>query len=140
MILVTGATGTVGGLVVKCLTETGVAFRVMARDTAKARRLGAELDVVHGDFEDPASLGRALQGVDTVFLLSSPGPDAAAHDLAVVQAATRSGAKKLVKLSGASVTSDSTVGSWHRPGEAAVQASGLAWTLLRPVTFASNAL
>lgn len=142
MILVTGATGTVGSSVVRELLARGEQVRAMTRNpAAQAGRAG--LDVVFGDFDKPETLEYAAGGVDTLFLLSAPGPALPAHDLAMLAAARAKGIGRVVKLSAIGTPDDDTptrLGSWHRPGEAAVHASGLAWTILRPTTFASNSL
>jgi uncharacterized protein YbjT (DUF2867 family) len=145
MILVTGATGHVGGELVQRLTATGVRVRAMTRRPAEARfPEGAE--AVYGDAADPASLSAAFAGVDGAFLMSAqavgtaPGPT---HDLVLAEAAARAGVGRVVKLSvldggaGADLIAD-----WHRTAEAAVTdpARGFAWTLLRPGRFMSNAL
>ncbi|WP_437995203.1 SDR family oxidoreductase [Sorangium sp. So ce185] len=140
MILITGATGTIGREVVRQLVERGAPIRAMTRDPARAAALGREVELVRGDFDDPGSLRAALRGVEALFLLSAPGPSISAHDVATVDAAQKSGVKKLVKLSAFGADLRSRVGDWHRAGEHAVRTSGLAWTLLRPVGFASNVL
>src|SRR5579859_92327 len=66
MILVTGATGTVGREVVTQLLAAGQKVRAMTRNPAKAK-LDARVDVVRGNFEDPASLDEAVRGVDRIF-------------------------------------------------------------------------
>lgn len=135
MILVTGATGTIGRHVVRQLTERGVPFREMSR----RERPGG----VRADFDDPASLARAVAGVDTVFLVTVPPVPTADHDIALVTAARAAGVRKIVKLSaiGSGERFDgATVGAWHRAAEEAIEASGLAWTMLRPPGFASNLL
>jgi len=70
IILVTGATGKQGGAVAKQLLDGGFRVRAMTRNVVsdKARtlkKLGAE--VVYGDFDDPASLEKALKGVWGVY-------------------------------------------------------------------------
>ncbi|GAB2588102.1 SDR family oxidoreductase [Streptomyces capparidis] len=135
MILVTGATGTIGSHVVRLLTERGVPFRAMSR----RERPGG----VRADFDDPASLARAVAGVDTVFLVTVPPVPTADHDIALVTAARAAGVRKIVKLSaiGSGERFDgTTVGAWHLAAEEAIEASGLAWTMLRPPSFASNFL
>ncbi|XXX72169.1 SDR family NAD(P)-dependent oxidoreductase [Sorangium sp. So ce134] len=140
MILITGATGTIGREVVRQLVERGAPIRAMTRDPARAAAFGREVDVVRGDLEEPASLRAALDGVEALFMLSAPGPSIAAHDVAMVDAAKKGGVKRLVKLSAFGADLRSRVGDWHRAGEHAARTSGLAWTLLRPVGFASNVL
>lgn len=128
MFLITGATGTVGREVVRLLTDRDVPFRAMSRTPTG--------DQVHGDHTDPASLDRAAEGVDALFLLGPGTPDLPGHDLAVLDAAKRAGVTKVVKLSAIPI---GPVAEWHRPGEDATR-SFPAWTLLRPNMFASNTL
>ncbi|MER6918508.1 NmrA family NAD(P)-binding protein, partial [Streptomyces spiralis] len=59
MILVTGATGTIGSDVVRQLAARGEKVRALTRDPAKAR-VPAGVEVVRGDYHDPASLEAAL--------------------------------------------------------------------------------
>ncbi|MEU4739783.1 NAD(P)H-binding protein [Actinosynnema sp. NPDC023658] len=128
MLLITGATGTTGREVVRLLTDRGVAFRAMSRTPTG--------DQVHGDHTDPASLDRAVEGVDAVFLLGPGSADLPAYDLAVLDAAKRAGVAKVVKLSSIPI---GPVAGWHRPGEDATRWFPR-WTVLRPSVFASNSL
>ncbi|MER6570419.1 NAD(P)H-binding protein [Streptomyces sp. NPDC001093] len=140
MILVTGATGTIGRDVVRQLAARGEKVRALTRDPAKAR-VPAGVEVVRGDFREPASLEAALAGVTAAFLLRPPGPDEG-QDAALVAAAGAAGVRRLVKLS-AIGTGDAAVGPsgvWHLDGERAVRDSGAEWTVLRPSSFASNTL
>jgi uncharacterized protein YbjT (DUF2867 family) len=135
MILVTGATGTIGSHVVRQLTERGEPFRAMSRRV--------QPDWVKADFDDPASLATALTGIETVFLVTAPPTPTAAHDLALLTAARAAGVRKIVKLSAIGTGEQfdgATVGAWHHAAEQAIEASGLAWTMLRPPSFASNVL
>ncbi|MFJ9558952.1 NAD(P)H-binding protein [Streptomyces fuscichromogenes] len=140
MILVTGATGTIGSDVVRQLAGRGAKVRALTRDPARAR-MGTGVEVVRGDYGDPASLDAALAGVTAVFLLRPPGPDEG-QDAALVAAARNAGAERVVKLSAIATGDPDTgpSGSWHVAGERAVRDSGLAWTVLRPSSFASNTL
>jgi nucleoside-diphosphate-sugar epimerase len=75
VILVTGATGTTGGELVRLLVEAGAPVRALVRSPDKAasiRRLGVETAV--GDFEQPDTLDAAMAGCDHLFLLSPPSP------------------------------------------------------------------
>ncbi|WP_036327628.1 NAD(P)H-binding protein [Microbispora sp. ATCC PTA-5024] len=141
MILVTGATGTVGRQVVRLLEARGEHVRAMSRDPARAR-LPPGVPVVRGDFDDGESLRRAADGAAAVFLLDAPGPWIPRHDAAMVAAAVAAGVPRLVKLSaiGTGEPADGEVGGWHAAGESAVASSGARWTLVRPSSFASNAL
>jgi uncharacterized protein YbjT (DUF2867 family) len=139
MILVTGATGTIGREVVRLLAADGRQVRAMARTPAP---VPDGVEVVRGDFGDAGSLAAAAKGVTAVFLLTAPGPWVAEHDAAMLAAARTAGVRTVVKLSaiGTGETPEARVGDWHLPGEQAVRSSGLAWTVLRPSSFASNAL
>jgi uncharacterized protein YbjT (DUF2867 family) len=144
MILVTGATGTIGSGVTRRLADGGVAVRAMTRDPSRARTPPG-VEVVPGDLDQPESLRAALVGVTTVFLATAPGPSVSRHDLAMLDVARSADVRKVVKLSAigtgtADDVTDATGESWHSPGERALRASGLAWTLLRPTVFASNTL
>jgi uncharacterized protein YbjT (DUF2867 family) len=149
MILVTGATGTIGSELMRQLVARGIAVRGMTRKPHES--------YVQGDFDDTDSLRKAIDGVDTVFLLTAPGPWVPAHDRALVAAALDGGVRKIVKLSAIGTTDDGngtpgdgspsgstpgdgTPGNWHAVGERAVRESGLTWTILRPAGFASNVL
>ncbi|MFJ9024886.1 NAD(P)H-binding protein [Streptomyces sp. NPDC102259] len=140
MILVTGATGTVGGEVVRRL-PAGVRLRLMARDPAKVTHAPPGAEIVAGDYGQPLSLARALTGVHTAFLVTTrPG---GGDDAAFVAAARQAGVRRLVKLSAAAVLdrgADDFITRWQRAGEEQVRGCGLQWTLLRPRAFMSNAL
>jgi uncharacterized protein YbjT (DUF2867 family) len=136
MILVTGATGTIGRHVVQLLTERGVPFRAMSRNP------DADLpNPVRADFTDPASLAAAARGADAVFLVTVPPTPSTDHDLALLDVV--SPGTKVVKLSAigsGEVFEGGVVGAWHLAAEQAIADSGLPWTVLRPTTFASNFL
>jgi uncharacterized protein YbjT (DUF2867 family) len=139
MILVTGATGTVGREVVQQLVAAGQKVRAMTRDPSKAR-FDSKVEVVAGDFEDPKSLDKAAAGVASVFSLPS-GPKIGVHEGNLATAAKKAGVRSIVKLSvqGAGGQARSPIAAWHEAGEKAIQDSGLAWTFVRPGGFMSNA-
>ncbi|MEV4256521.1 NAD(P)H-binding protein [Spirillospora sp. NPDC049652] len=139
MILVTGATGTVGRELAGVLAARGEQVRAITRDLAKAKSLPDGVEAVRADFTDPASLLDAAKGAAAVFMLSAPGPWIPRHDEAILAAARAAGVAKAVKLS-AIGTGDGEDDDWHLPGERALRSSGLAWTVLRPSSFASNTL
>ena len=145
MILVTGATGHVGGELVRRLTAAGAPVRAMTRRPAEAR-LPEGAEAVYGDADDPASLTAAFAGAAGAFLMSAqgvgtvPGPT---HDIALARAAAEAGVRRLVKLSvlDAGAGTD-VIARWHAEAESAVTdpSRDWAWTLLRPGRFMSNAL
>ncbi|MFF0313002.1 NAD(P)H-binding protein [Streptosporangium sp. NPDC004379] len=137
MILITGATGTIGSEVLRLLAARGEVVRALTRDPSRAWTPPG-VEVVAGDFDDPASLDGAMAGVGGVFLVAPGGPSTGRHDLAVLAAARSARVRRVVKLS--SIGADATDDHWHRPGEEAVRAGDMGWTLLRPSAFASNTL
>ncbi|MDG4757244.1 NAD(P)H-binding protein [Micromonospora sp. WMMD710] len=142
MILVTGASGTVGRHVVQLLLQSGHHARAMTR-ARSGRTVPPGVDVVQADFEDLDSLRRAVADVRAVFLLTAPATPMPDHDLAVLEIARSAGVSSVVKLSAIGTGErfgTATVGAWHQAAEDAVHASGLAWTVLRPSSFASNCL
>ena len=135
MILITGATGTVGSEVVTRLSGQGIQARAVTRDLNKvqAKRL-PHVEFVQGDFDDPDSLRRACTGVERAFLLSNSTERAEQQQIAFVEVARKSGVRHIVKLSQlhADVNSPGRFLRYHAAVEAAVQAAGLTFTFLRP--------
>jgi uncharacterized protein YbjT (DUF2867 family) len=136
MILVTGATGNVGGEVVKALAATGEKVRGLTRSAAAVLHDGVE--PVVGDLDRPQSLAPALDGVRAVFLL------AGYRDMPGVLAETRrAGVDRVTLLTSGAAAGGDLANAVERDqirSELAVQESGVAWTILRPSGFHSNAL
>jgi uncharacterized protein YbjT (DUF2867 family) len=147
-ILVTGATGTIGSAVLRLLVDAGCSVRAMIRQPDRIQLAGIE--TAYGDFEDAGSLVTALENVQAVFLATPgsaspgqhPGSAIPRHDYAMISEARKAGVRKIVKLSsfGTGLNFVPPLGDWHGPGEYALRMSGMAWTFLRPVAFASNAV
>lgn len=134
MILVTGATGTVGRCVVEQLVALGEPVRALTRTPSRAA-LPAGVEVVGGDLTRPAEL--PLHDVMAVFLLAAlESDDAAAHAAALAERVPR-----VVFLSSSAVDAQRP-GSYetHEAVEKAVEASGAEWTHLRSGEFMSNKL
>ncbi|WP_067707002.1 NAD(P)H-binding protein [Nocardia yamanashiensis] len=139
MIVITGATGTIGSVAVRILAARGVPVRAVTRNPETAA-FPAEVEVVRGDYTDTASMAAAFAGAEAAFLVGLLGPDFIETEQALIETARAAGVRRLVKLS-AIGTGDpelGRVGTWHLPGEQAVRDSGAAWTILRPSSFASN--
>jgi uncharacterized protein YbjT (DUF2867 family) len=133
LILVTGATGNVGGEVVRALVDGGQPARALVRAPADV-----PVEQVVGDLDEPDTLGPALDGVRGVFLL--PGH----RDMpGLLSRMRRAGVQRVVLLSSpATVATDTrnAISEFMIRSETAVRESGLAWTFLRPNAFMSNAL
>jgi uncharacterized protein YbjT (DUF2867 family) len=141
MILVTGATGGVGGDVVRHLVKAGQPVRALARDPEKAAKLLPGVDVARGDLSKPDTLAPALEGATKAFLMAGAQElPAIAKDF--VAAAKRAGVAHVVLLSSSTILLEPRVaiGAWHLAAEQELEASGLAWTMVRPGNFASNTL
>ncbi|MFC9756338.1 SDR family oxidoreductase [Streptomyces sp. NPDC056921] len=139
MILVTGATGTIGREVIRRI-PADLAVRIMARHPERVTGASAAAEIVYGDFSDPASLVGVLRGVRTVFLVTNPGGD---DDEGFIRAARSAGVRQVVKLSAAAVAdsrAEDLITRWQRRNEDLLRGSGMEWTLLRPRAFMSNAL
>ena len=144
MILVTGATGANGTELTRLLAARGVPFRAAVRSERDRAALAAlpGADVVLADFDDPASIDRALAGVSRAFLLTPSSERAEAQQLAFVEAARRAGVAHVVKLSQYAADDGSPVRflRYHAVVERALEASGLAYTFLRPNLFMQGLL
>lgn len=140
-ILVTGATGNVGAHVVRELRQRRGQVRAFVRDPDRAAsRLGPDVELALGDFDDPPSLRRAMHGVDRVFLASANGPRQLAHETAVIDAASAGWVQRVVKLSalGAEIGSPMTFFDVHARAEQQLRSSGVPSVVLRPAFAMSN--
>lgn len=140
-ILVTGATGNLGRLIIASLLERGAdpqSIVAGARDTAKAADLGVR--VAHLDYTDPASIASALEGVDTVILVSGSevGQRVPQHR-AVIDAAKAAGVSKFVYTSAPkATTSDLILAPEHKATEELIAAAGLPAVILRNNWYTEN--
>jgi uncharacterized protein YbjT (DUF2867 family) len=137
-ILVTGATGNVGRLVVNHLLQTGVKVRALTNNPERAA-LPPGVEVVEGYLGELATMPAALDGVDRLYLAPVPKTARAVVDLAV-----RAGVKRIVALTSSGADAEAQgdpSGWWFYAIERAVEsAPGIAWTHLRPGEFMLNAL
>lgn len=136
MILVTGATGNIGGELVLALAGAGQQVRALTRDGGAG--LPGGVAQTAGDLNQPESLRDALAGASAMFLL--PGYQGMAQTLSYAREA---GVARVVLLSGNSAESGDTsnaVSAYMIESEAIVKESGLAWTIVRPFGFMSNTL
>lgn len=139
-ILVTGATGTVGGHLASLLPGRGHEVRVLVRDRARADFAG-EVEVVEGDLTDPDDVRRALDGVDRAFL--NMADDNGEHFAAV---AGEVGLGHAVLLSSFTTVvplpsgEDNIIAARHWAGEQALSDAGVPSTFLRAAGFDYNIL
>ncbi|HEY3683099.1 MAG TPA: NAD(P)H-binding protein [Streptosporangiaceae bacterium] len=144
MILVTGATGSVGRELLARLAAAGEPVRAMSRKP-DGIRLPPGAEAVYGDAEDAASLDAAFRGVDAAYLMSAQPVGSAprpTHILELAAAARRAGTARLVLLSTYLADAGRTdpLSVWQSEAETAVTGSGSAWALLKPGRFMTNVL
>jgi uncharacterized protein YbjT (DUF2867 family) len=146
-VLVTGATGNQGGAVVRRLRAEGWDVRAMTRDPSSpdARRLAADgVEVVAGDFRDPASMATAMSGAHGVFSVQNMrngGPEQEAADgIAVADGAQAAEVSHLVYSSVGGAERESGVPHFESKWriERHIASLGLPSTILRPVFFIDN--
>lgn len=139
MILVTGVTGSVGGAVLSEVLQLKAPVRGLYRSEKDVAKAPAGVEPVVADFADSAALDRALAGVDKGFLVCSPMPQLVELETNVIDACVRNGVKHLLLNSAYGAGQwDKSFPSWHYSVEQHLQASGLAYTILRPETFMQN--
>ena len=139
-VLVLGATGSVGSVVVQNLLKGGASVAALTRSADKAKNLPAGVEARIGDLNDPYQVGEAFKGVDAVFLLNAVSSTETQEGLFALEWAKRHGVKKLVHLSVQHVDR-----APHLPHfaskiviEMAIKQSGLDYTILQPNHFYQN--
>lgn len=144
-VLITGGTGQQGGAAVPHLAEYGHRVRVMTRDPEKAKGLrAANVEVVRGDFRDPGSLRKALEGVDAAFVMGTPyedGPEAEVKQgKAMIDACAEQDVGHVVYSSVCCANAKTGIPHFESKYviEEHLKESGCSYTILRPVWFMEN--
>jgi uncharacterized protein YbjT (DUF2867 family) len=151
-VLVVGATGSIGHLVVDEALRQGHVVRALARDSKKARRLPGGTEVVIGDLTRPETLATAVDGVDAiVFTHGSDGGGKAGSErvdyggVRNVLAALNGQPARIALMTAIGVTNRegdynrrTEAHDWKRRGERLVRASSLPYTIVRPGWFDYN--
>lgn len=141
MIFVTGATGTVGSQLSHIFAKQGVPFRAGIH----RRSLDTQnIETCFIDYNRPDTLQHALDGIKKLFfalplLFDQQSMIAAVQ--AMVDAALKAGVEHIVKLSAYGASDEGYPHArWHRQVEKNIEASGIAWTFLRPNAFMQTLL
>jgi uncharacterized protein YbjT (DUF2867 family) len=139
-VIVLGATGTVGSQVVRELHARGVQVRALTRDPHKAEKLPADTEVVRGDLLDPGTVSTVFSGMDAAFLLNGVGTTECHEGLMAVNGARLGSVQRIVYLSVAQAERAPHLPHFGAklPIEAAIRASGIPFTILRPNNFFQN--
>lgn len=145
MIVIMGATGTIGSALLERLVDLGVPVRALSREPEKLRdQIGEKglstIEVASADASDPESLRRAFTGASQLFLAMSNSPRQIQLETSIIQIAAESGIKHIVKISSPAFEQSSpvAVAGWHQEIEKTLRESGLTHTVLRPYAFMQN--
>ncbi|CAG9191892.1 Oxidoreductase [Paraburkholderia sabiae] len=138
-ILVTGATGTIGSLIVQRLADAGADVRALVRKQGKASLPAGVAEVV-GDMTDVPSMRAALSSVRTLFLLNAVTPDEVTQALIALNLAREAGVERVVYLS--VIHADKYTNVPHFTGkhtvERMIESLDIPATILRPAYFMQN--
>jgi uncharacterized protein YbjT (DUF2867 family) len=145
MILITGASGTVGKAVLQEASRTesqeskDSKLRAMFRSKQEAAKAPPGYESVLADYSDKQSLRKALDGVTSVFVVCSPIPQLVELESNVLDVCEESGVEHVV-LSSALGAGDyqKSFPSWHHQVEGKLKATGMSYTILRPNGFLQN--
>ena len=133
-VLVTGATGNTGRALVDALKRRGAPVRAMVRSQAARAKLPDGVDVAVADFDDPASIGSALDGAGRAYLVTPSSERAEEQQRRFAGLAAKAGLGHLVVLSqlGADEQSPVRFLRYHGAVEQHVRDLGIPFTFLRP--------
>jgi uncharacterized protein YbjT (DUF2867 family) len=141
-ILITGATGKVSTDLIQSLQGSKHKLRVLVRDEAKGARFKAQggVEVFVGDLDRPRTLAPAFAGVDSLWLLTSPGPRAPDQNSSAIWAARRAGVSHIVRMSavGAAHNAPTINSRSHALSDTELSLSGIPFTILKPHFFMQN--
>jgi len=145
MIVIMGATGTIGSALLERLVELGLPVRALSREPEKLQQLIGKkyrltIEVMRADASDPESLRRAFAGASQLFLALSNSPKQIELETSIIQIAAESGIKHIVKISSPAFEQSSPVAiaGWHQEIEKTLRESSLIHTVLRPYAFMQN--
>jgi uncharacterized protein YbjT (DUF2867 family) len=141
MMLITGASGTLGRAVLAEVARSGQKHRALYRSQVEAAKAPVGTETVVADFADNASLAEALRGVVSVFLVCSPIRELVQLEGHAIEASEAAGVRRIV-LSSALGAGDygKSFPSWHRNVEDKLKTTKMAHCILRPNGFLQNVL
>lgn len=143
MILVTGATGSVGTELIKKLSAGGHSIRAFVRSRAQAQAIALpRVQFVEGDFAKPETFAPALADIDRLFLLIPSSSDVERQQRDFVEAAKQSKVRHIVKLSqlGADEHAAGRFQHYHGAVEKYIRHLDISYTFLRPNLFMQGLL
>ena len=139
MILVTGASGNVGGMVLATVRESGRPVTAMYRSESDTRPAPFGVRTVIADFADKDSLRQAFNNIESLFLVCSPAPQLVEFESSAIEVAKEAGVRHLVLNSAAGAGQwNKSFPKWHAEVERVLAASGLGYSIVRPNSFMQN--
>jgi uncharacterized protein YbjT (DUF2867 family) len=139
MILITGASGSVGKVVLQEARRKESKVRAMYRSKEEAAKVPSGCEAVLADYSDKGSLRKALDGVTSVYVVCSPMPQLVELESNMLDACKEAGVQHVV-LNSALGAGDyaKSFPSWHRKVEDKLKATKMSYTILRPNGFLQN--
>ena len=139
-VLVTGATGNTGSVLLPALLREGIDVRIFTRDEAKATPLKeAGAEVVIGDLDKPETIPPALKDVDRVYFLNWNGETALRQGENFINAAKKAGNPHIIRHSMWGSENSRIIKQGYKIDEM-LKSSGLPWTILKPTFFMQNTM
>lgn len=134
VIAVTGASGRVGGRVARRLSDAGTATRLIGRDPTRLPELPGAVPARPAEYGDGEAMRRALEGAETLFLVSAhEAPGRVKDHCTAVDAAVAAGVERIVYVSFTGAAPDATFtfarDHWHT--EQYIRSCGVRHTFLR---------
>ncbi|RNB89889.1 SDR family NAD(P)-dependent oxidoreductase [Brevibacillus fluminis] len=147
MIVIMGASGTIGQALLQRLGELGVPARALGREPeklhAQIKSYGwPHIEAAYADAADSESLHRAFVGASQLFLVLSNSPAQIKLETSVIHQAVETGIEHIVKISSPAFhpSAPVAVAGWHQEIERNLAESGITHTVLRPYAFMQNLL
>ena len=139
MILITGASGSVGKAVLQEAIQKATKVLAMYRSKEEAAKAPAGCEAVLADYADRQSLLKALNGVNSVYVVCSPIPQLVELESNMLDACREAGVKHVVLNSAMGAGEyGKSFPSWHRKVEDKLKGMGMTYTILRPNGFLQN--
>jgi uncharacterized protein YbjT (DUF2867 family) len=141
MILITGATGSVGGALLANLASRNDVgpLRAMYREDRDNTGFPAGVEAIKANFEDAASLQRALAGVQSAYLVCAAIPQLVELETNFLRACARAGTPNVVIQSALGAADfGKSFPSWHRKVEQAAKEMNVPCSIIRPNGFMQN--
>jgi uncharacterized protein YbjT (DUF2867 family) len=139
-VLVTGATGNTGSLLLPKLLKSDVDVSIFVRDEAKAaslKEMGAR--VVVGDLDKPETIRAAVKGIDKIYLLTWNGQSQLKQAENILNEISKSGKPHIIRHSMWGSENSRIIKQGYKIEEM-IKSSGMPWTILKPTFFMQNTM